>query len=372
MRAVIAGGGTAGHLYPGLAVADILRERGWEILFIGTASGPEARIVPLNGYEFRPLEVIGRGRGVVSRRNALAVLKLCGAAVRCVRILKRFRPQVVVGTGGYASLPAAFAAAAARVPLVLHEQNSVPGLANRVARRFAARVGVSFPGSEASFGNGAVLVGNPVRSALRSFDRQALRPRGLEAFGLSGERPTLLVFGGSQGARRINETVSAAYDRWRGSSLQVLHLAGPGKAEATARAVQAQLREGDTLLYKVLGYTDEMELAYACSDLALCRAGASTIAELASAGLPAILVPLPVSLDDDQRRNAEAVVRAGGGTMVLDAHLTPELVARTVEEMLRDRDALESMARAIHRMARPDAAERFARLVLEAASGLDC
>jgi UDP-N-acetylglucosamine--N-acetylmuramyl-(pentapeptide) pyrophosphoryl-undecaprenol N-acetylglucosamine transferase len=368
MRFVIAGGGTTGHLSPGLAVAAELKGRGAEVLFIGSGKGPESRIVPTLGYEFRAVQVEGRGRGVVSVRNLRAVAKMIVATARCVAILVRFRPAAVVGTGGYASLPAAFAARILRVPLVLHEQNSVPGLANRVARRFASRVGVSFPGTQSLLGGSAVLVGNPVRPALVSFDRAKLRPRGLVEFGLSDGRPSLLVFGGSQGAQSINEAASASYDALRHSPIQVLHLAGPEKAEATHARIAEQAQEGDQIIYKVLGYTDSVELAYACGDLALCRAGASTIAELAAVGLPAVLVPLPISLDDDQKRNAQAVVEVGGGRMVLDKDLKPQVIVEVVRDLLVDRPRLEQMGAAIAGLARPDAAERFADLVTEAAS----
>ncbi|HEX2178782.1 MAG TPA: undecaprenyldiphospho-muramoylpentapeptide beta-N-acetylglucosaminyltransferase [Actinomycetota bacterium] len=366
MRVVIAGGGTTGHLSPGLAVAEVLKDQGAEILFLGTPNGPEARIVPASGYEFRMVKVIGRGPGKLTARNLKAVSLLGAATLKALAILRGFRPDVVVGTGGYVSLPAAGAARLLRVPLVLHEQNSVPGMANRVARRVATSVGVSFPGTEKHFGAGAVLVGNPVRSALQNFDREALRPAGLAEFQLAGHRPTLLVFGGSQGARSINEAVIGAYDSWRGSELQILHLAGPKNAAGVSEAVDRMRAEDDSLVYRVVGYTDAMELAYACSDLALCRSGASTVAELAAVGLPAILVPLPISLDDDQRRNAEAVVEAGGARMILDKDLKPQVVVEVVEELIRHPDRLESMAAGVRSLARPDAAERFAELVLAA------
>ncbi|HEX2052202.1 MAG TPA: undecaprenyldiphospho-muramoylpentapeptide beta-N-acetylglucosaminyltransferase [Actinomycetota bacterium] len=363
MRCVIAGGGTTGHLSPGLALAEVLRARGAELLFLGTPAGPEARIVPQNGYPFRAVTVIGRGPGKLTMRNARAAAIFAAATARTVVVLRGFRPEVVVGTGGYVSLPAAAAAKVLGVPLVLHEQNSVPGMANRVARRFASAVAVSFPGTERFFGDTAVLVGNPVRAALQAFDKAALRPAGLREFELADGRPTLLVFGGSQGAQSINQAVLGAYEVWRNSDLQVLHLAGPRNAADVAAEVERQRRPGDSLVYRVVGYTDSMELAYACSDLALCRSGASTVAELAAVGLPAILVPLPISLDDDQRKNAEAVVEAGGARMVLNADLNPQLVVETVEGMIRDAGLLETMSRGVGALARPDAAERFAELV---------
>lgn len=247
--------------------------------------------------------------------------------------------------------------------MVLHEQNSVPGMANRVASRFARSVGVSFPGTERFFGPGAALVGNPVRGALNRFDREALRPAGLAEFGLEPGRPTLLVFGGSQGARSINNALTAAYDRLRSSRIQVLHLAGPRNLDAVKAEVDAAREPDDVLVYRVVGYTDSMELAYACSDLALCRSGASTIAELAAVGLPAVLVPLPISLDDDQRKNAEAVVEVGGARMLLDTELNPQVIVEVVESLLNEPATLLEMAAGVRSLARPDAAGRFAELV---------
>lgn len=369
MRCLLAGGGTTGHLAPGLAVAEVLKSRGAEILFVGSPSGPEVRIVPQSGYPFKAVNVIGRGPGRVTARNAKAAVVFGAATVRALAIVRSFRPDVVVGTGGYVSLPPAVAARLLGIPLVLHEQNSVPGMANRVARRFAAAVGVSFPGTERFFGGGARLVGNPVRAVLREFDRAALRPSGLAEFGLEEGRRTLLAFGGSQGARSINEAVLGAYDSLRASPLQILHLAGPRNAAAVEEAVANRRSEGDNLLYRVVGYTDSMELAYACADLALCRSGASTVAELAAVGLPAILVPLPISLDDDQRKNAEAVVQAGGALMVPNADLNPQVVVDIVGELMTDQEALSRMSQAVRSLARPNAAEDFADMVEGVAAG---
>ncbi len=370
LRVMIAGGGTTGHVSPGLAVADVLRSRGAEVLFVGTARGPESRIVPQAGFAFTEVDVIGRDRGTLTVRNARAVAKLLRATMRCLGIVSQFRPTVILGTGGYVSLPAAFAARLSAVPLVLHEQNSIPGLANRVAKRFAVAVGVSFPGSETFFGESAVVVGNPVRAEIAGLDRSALREEAIHFFELVSDKPTLLVFGGSQGAQSINEAVIGAASDLRASGMQVLHLCGTEKLEATTAAVgklRLELADSD-FIYRVVGYTDRMDLAYSCADLALCRAGASTIAELAAVGLPALLVPLPFSLDNDQRHNAEAVVAAGGGRMILNADLTPDRVASEVKELLFDRLELEAMGKAIGSMARLDAADRLADLVMGAAS----
>lgn len=367
MRFVIAAGGTTGHLSPGLALAQILKDKGHEVTFIGSARGPEGRIVSDLGYRFHAVDVEGRGSGIFSVRNLRAAAKLAAATARCVKILIRSDPCVVVGTGGYAGLPACLAARIRGIPLVLHEQNSVPGLANRVARRFAVSIGAGFPGSERLLGGSAILVGNPVRPELLNLDRALLAPRAQEEFGLTSGLPTVLVFGGSQGAQSINRAVSGAYDGLRKLRIQILHLTGPSHTGSVQAQVQAQVRPGDQIVYRILGYTDSMELAYACSDLAICRSGASTIAELAAVGLPAVLVPLPISLDEDQRHNAQAVVDSEGARMILDREFNPRVVIELIEGVLFNRAMLDKMAQAIGTLARPDAARKFAGLVLAAA-----
>ncbi|MEX2587277.1 MAG: undecaprenyldiphospho-muramoylpentapeptide beta-N-acetylglucosaminyltransferase [Actinomycetota bacterium] len=367
MKVVVAGGGTTGHLSPGLAVADELRRRDAEVTFVGSSRGPEARIVPASGYPFHGVRVLGRGRTMLSFRNAAALGMLGVATLRCAWVLARFRPDAVLGTGGYASLPAVLAAKALRIPLALHEQNSVPGLANRVAFRFAARVGVSFSGTERQLGPAAVLVGNPVRSVLHNFDKSQLAARGREEFGLTPDRPTVLVFGGSQGARSLNQVIIEAYDLWRDSEVQVLHLCGPKNFEVVDERIASNKLAGDTLVHRVVGYTDSMEMAYACSDVALCRSGASTVAELAAVGLPAVLVPLPISLDDDQRKNAEAVVEVGGGKLVMDCDLEPKAVVEVLTNLLADPDGLRVMSESIGSLHRPHAAQDMADLVSEIA-----
>jgi UDP-N-acetylglucosamine--N-acetylmuramyl-(pentapeptide) pyrophosphoryl-undecaprenol N-acetylglucosamine transferase len=322
----------------------------------------------MKGYPFVEVEVVGRSRGTFNIGNLRAAAKLSVATMKCLGALRRFKPNVVLGTGGYVSLPAALAARILRIPLVLHEQNSVPGLANRVARRFARRVGVSFPGSEKYFGAAAELVGNPVRADIVIYNRSELRGKALEHFGLEAAgRKTLLVFGGSQGAQSINRTVAAARKMLITSELQVLHLCGNLKVEDTLKFAYGVEEPDEDPSYRVVASTDRMELAYAAADLALCRAGASTLAELAAVGLPAILVPLPFSLDDDQRKNAEVVAGAGGARILLDADLRPETLAELVAQMLGDPEELIRMAAAITSLHRPDAAERMADLVEEVA-----
>ena len=372
MRVAIAAGGTTGHLSPGLAVAEVLRELGAEVLFIGTPRGPESRIVSESGFAFAKVKVISRGRGGVTWRNVRAMFRLGLATLRCSIVFLRFRPQVVLGMGGYVSLPAAFAATLVRCPLVLHEQNSVPGFANRLSARFAKHVAVSFPGTEGHFAR-AIFTGNPVRAGILNAARRVhADPDSLDVqresyghFGLDSTTKTLLVTGGSQGALRINTLAFGAFELLKDKQLQVLHLVGEAKlAEATSTI--ETMNSPERIVWKIVGYTDRMDLAYACADLCLSRAGASTISELATWGLPAILVPLPNALDDDQRRNAEIVAGIGGAMMILDADLTPDVLAAAVEKTLFNDALLDTMGEAFRSFAKPNAAEEVARIVMQA------
>lgn len=369
MRAVIAGGGTAGHAYPAAALADVLRSRGTEITFIGTRAGPEARLASERGYSFESIEVLGRKKGF-NLHNLKVVVKLAAAVARSLALLGKIDPDVVVVTGGYVSLPVALATGIHRIPLVVHEQNTVFGLANRIASRLAEVVAVSFPGSESKLGPRARLTGNPIRAEISNLDRDAARNEALAVFGLAPGRRTLLVAGGSQGARSINEAAAGIYERWRSSeTIQVLHLTGPRNVEEVEAALDRRRGADDRILWRVLGYTDRMDLAYAAADFAVCRAGATTIAELAAAGLPSILVPYPHAVDADQLRNAEAAVEAGGAVMILDRELKPTVLAEHVKPFLLDEERLARKSEGMRRLHIPDAAGRLANLVLEVAGG---
>lgn len=367
-RVVVAGGGTAGHVHPGLALAEELSRRGIETCFIGSARGPERDLVSRRGFAFRAIEVAGLERRL-GWGTLVAGGKLVAASGRSLTMLASIDPQVVVTTGGYVSLPVALAARIRRIPLIVHEQNRLLGLANRLAARFADIIAVSFPDSEARWGPRALLVGNPVRPEIGRLEAASGRVSASDHFRLDPGRRTLLIVGGSQGARTINEAALGAYDRWRHDErLQVLHLAGRRKLEETESLLRALRRPDDGILWRVAGYTDRMDLAYAASDLALCRSGASTIAELAAVGLPAILVPYPFATADHQRANAEAVAAGGGAQVVLDAGLSSEVVAETVAALIFDDHRLAQMAKAMSMLARADAAERLADAVLKVAS----
>lgn len=367
MRVVISGGGTAGHAYPAMAVADVLQARGAEIVFIGTTAGPESRLAGERNYRFEPVDISGRSKGLVSIRNLTAAVRLLGATARSVFLLGVIEPDLVLTTGGYVSLPVALASAIQGLPLVVHEQNTVPGLANRIASRFARSVGTAFPGTEERFGSRGQLVGNPVRAEITASKVADAREAALEEFGLAPGRRTLLIAGGSQGARSINTAAFEAYERWRQKdSLQVLHLVGPRNADESEAALAGLRGADDRVMWRVVPYTERMDLAYTVADLAVCRSGATTIFELAASGVPAILVPYPHSVDADQLHNARAVVAAGGAEMILDTALNADTLTSRVDALLSNVQDLAIMGTKIRSLFIPNAADLLADLVWEA------
>ena len=359
-RIVLAGGGTAGHIEPMLAVAEALRIRdpGGSLTCIGTARGLEVDLVPARGFELRLIPPVP-----LPRRPTLDLLRVPDRLIVSVRsaaeLLRVTRAEVLVGFGGYVALPAYLAARRARVPIVVHEQNAVPGLANRIGARFAVVVAVTFPGTPL---RGAQLVGMPLRPEIAGLDRQSLQQRGRAHFGLDPDRPTLLVFGGSQGARTLNTAVGVAVDALLDRGIQILHAMGPKNVSQPQPTTASQ----PTTPYVAVPYIERMDLAYAASDLALCRAGAVTCAELSAVGLPAVFVPLPIG-NGEQRHNAEPVVAAGGGLLVEDAELTADYLLDTVAPLLLDQSRLIAMAQATARLGHRDAGPRMAELVLSAA-----
>ncbi|KQQ41543.1 MULTISPECIES: undecaprenyldiphospho-muramoylpentapeptide beta-N-acetylglucosaminyltransferase [unclassified Nocardioides] len=353
MRVLLAGGGTAGHTSPLLATADALRrlDPATEVTCLGTPRGLETRVVPEAGY---PLELVPPVP--LPRRPGADLLRvpgrLRGAVTETLAVLDRVRPDVVVGYGGYVSVPAYLAARRRHLPIALHEQNALPGVANRLGARLAARVAVSFPDTPL---RGAEYVGLPIRRMISQLDRAASRAEACAAFGLDPARPTLLVTGGSQGATRLNQAVSAAAPALAAAGVQVLHVQGKHGGADPAAAGSS---------YVIVDYVDRMDLAYAAADLVLCRAGANSVVEAAATGLPAILVPLPIG-NGEQAQNARPVVDAGGALLVDDAAVTPDWVAATVPGLATDAPRLQRMSAAAVALVPRDADERLARLVLE-------
>jgi UDP-N-acetylglucosamine--N-acetylmuramyl-(pentapeptide) pyrophosphoryl-undecaprenol N-acetylglucosamine transferase len=362
IHVVLAGGGTAGHIEPALALADALRRRDPRIgiTALGTTKGLETRLVPERGYDLELIPAVPLPRRPTSELFTVPS-RLAGTVRRVAEVLDRVGADVVVGFGGYVALPAYFAARRRTVPIVLHEANVRPGLANRVGARMTDRIATGSPDCRISGGR---YIGMPLRRALATLDRSALRAEACDTFGLDKDRPTLLVYGGSLGARRLNESVAAAVSAFATAGVQILHAVG--RANYDESALPSQGGSADDAAYVAVPYLDRMDLAYAAADLVLCRGGAMTCAEVAAVGLPAAYVPLPIG-NGEQRLNAQSAVRAGGGLLIDDADLTAEWLVRELIPLALDRERLDRMGRAAAQFGRRDADEALADLVFEAA-----
>jgi UDP-N-acetylglucosamine--N-acetylmuramyl-(pentapeptide) pyrophosphoryl-undecaprenol N-acetylglucosamine transferase len=361
MRIVIAGGGTAGHVFPALALADRLRADGHDVRFIGSPDGQEARLVPAAGYAFHPI----RARKMVRKLSmatavapfiALGSVRACGPIVRGA--------DVVVGVGGYVSVPAVLAAKRARVGIVLHEQNAIPGLANRLLARIARTVALSFAdaGARLPSGVGTVVTGTPVRAPILEVPvrREELHKEALAAFDFEEGRTTVGVFGGSLGALQLDRLIAEALPLLEArGDLQVLVLTGPAHRNVVSPGPTGAGR----LRVHVLPYLERMELALAAADLAVSRAGSSHLAELAICGVPAILVPYPHATENHQEANARELERAGAAQVALEPELSAQRVADLVVALVDDRERRGAMSAAARAWAIPDAAERLAALV---------
>ena len=367
MKVVIAAGGTAGHIFPGLALAGALQEGGHDVTFVGTQDRLEARLVPAAGFPFQaiPAAPFRRAISLSAFRLPVVVLK---AARACRPMLRT--AHVVVGMGGYVSVPAVLAARRERLPIVLHEQNAVPGLANRVLARVADAVGLSFTEAAKSF-SGSVrtsVTGNPVRSEIARVpeDRSLLAKEAREAFELEEGRRTILVFGGSQGALHLDRSAVGACRLLRGrADLQVVLITGPAHFDSVRRAIPTG---SDGIRIRVFDFVERMELAYAVADLAVARAGATTVAEVSTCGLPALLIPYPHATGRHQEANARALQRAGAASLILDGQLSATTLARRIENLVDHQERLDAMSERSRLFGRPDAALRLADLVGDTAS----
>jgi UDP-N-acetylglucosamine--N-acetylmuramyl-(pentapeptide) pyrophosphoryl-undecaprenol N-acetylglucosamine transferase len=351
---LIMAGGTGGHIFPALAVAHVLRQRGVAVVWLGVPGSMESRLVPANGFPIEWVRVAGiRGKGAAAW--ALAPLSVMKAVLQALKVLRRVRPRSVLGAGGYVSGPGGVAAWALRVPLLIHEQNAAPGMTNRWLARLATQVLQAFPGS---FPNArhALTIGNPVRADIAALPAPELRFSGREP------RSRLLVFGGSQGAQRLNAVLPQALARLSPQHRpQVRHQAGErGLAAARAAYAQAQVQAD------VSAFIDDMAQAYAWADFAVCRSGAMTVAELQAAGLGAVFVPFALATDDHQTKNAEVMVGRGAAQIIQERDLTPERLGEAIGTLAADRGAALKMAQASRAARVVDAADRVADLCLAA------
>lgn len=354
-RLVIAAGGTGGHFYPGVAVLEALRERmDVEALFVGTARGIEAKKVPAMGERLATFDVAPLN-GIKGVAKIKALLKLPGAGWSAWRELKRFAPHALLSVGGYASGPATMMAIAQGVPTIVVEPNAVPGFTNRMVGKRVARACVAWEETGRFFRDGAVRVtGSPVR---RAFLKSAASARDTR-----GETPTIVVIGGSQGAKALNDNVPAAIAALtaQGKRVRVVHQTG----EKARESVAAQYRELGASEVEVTAFIDDVASAMASADLVVCRSGAGTVSELCVIGRPAIYVPLPTAADDHQRKNAEAVTARGAGECLLQKDLTPDALAARIAALLSDRDALRAMGARALAAGSPRAADLVADEIL--------
>ena len=358
VRVVVAGGHSAGHIEPAMNFADALRRADphARITALGTERGLDTTLIPARGY---PLELIPPVP--LPRRPGRALLATPGKLAASVRaagaVLERTRAEVVVGFGGYVAMPAYLAARNRHLPIVVHEANARPGVANRVAARMTRHVFTASPAVRLPH---ATPIGIPLRPAIAELDRTVLRGEARARFGLRPGGPVLLVTGGSQGARAINHAVTGAVAQLRAAGVQVLHIVGPKNLERPAGAPDASGPEG--VPYVVLPYVEEMRFAYAAADFVLCRSGAMTCAELAAVGLPAAYVPLPLR-GGEQRHNAEPIVAAGGGLLVDNDELSADWILAEVLPRITDASVVETMSRAASVSGARDAADVLARHV---------
>ena len=354
---LLAGGGSAGHVSPLLALADCLRRRDPDtrVTALGTEKGLEQRLVPARGYDLRAIPKVA-----FPRRPGGALVRLPGALKAAVgaagAVIDEISPDVVVGFGGYVSTPAYLAARRRGIPIVVHEQNARPGLANRLGARMTPYVATTFASTSLPH---ARVVGMPLRREIATLDRVASRAQALTHFGLDDHHPTLLITGGSLGAQRLNAAFASRVDSLRTHGIQVLHITGLGKEFAHESRV-------DGPPYVVAGYVDRMDLAYSAADLVVARAGANTVCELTAVGLPAVYVPLPIG-NGEQRLNATDVIAAGGGTLVDDSDLTPRWVDQILVPLMTDGRRTAEMATAAASIGERAADERLADLVEVAA-----
>lgn len=368
--AVIAGGGTAGHVSPGLAIARAFVARGHDagsLRWIGSHRGLEARLVPEAGFHLDGLGGRGIRRSLAPRAilaNIGAALGLAGAFVKAFVLLRRYRPRVVLVLGGYASLACVVSAAILRIPMVVTEQNARAGASNRIAARFAKACAVPFPGTDLP---NAIVTGNPVRDLILDVDRVAQRDEARVALDLPAGAVVVGVFSGSLGSTRINDAIATIAARWKDrADVAIRHVTGTRDFDAIERRRLAEVvadEEGAALCYQVVAYEERVDLLLAAADVMVSRAGGNAVAELAQVGIASVLVPLPIATRDHQTANAAAFVTVGAAVLVPDPELDADRLEAELLALVDDPERMSAMGRAAHTLARPDAADRVAGLL---------
>ncbi|MCL2760028.1 MAG: undecaprenyldiphospho-muramoylpentapeptide beta-N-acetylglucosaminyltransferase [Desulfuromonadales bacterium] len=348
MKLLIAGGGTGGHLFPGIAVAEEFLSRAPEntVVFVGTEQGIESKVLPKLGYELKAIPASGiKGKSLLSKVKALGMLLYGYSESR--KILKELKPDLILGVGGYVSAPALLAARGMQIPRFIHEQNAIPGVTNKLLSRFVDEIFISFEESLKFFHKDrAILTGNPLRKQITE-----------DVAIIDGERDGrfhILVFGGSLGASRINKVMAEAASRFSSikDMIAIKHQTGEKDIDEVKRAYESAGIDAE-----VVNFIDNMAEAYRAADLVICRAGATTIAEITASGKPAIFIPFPYATDDHQRRNAEALLKQDACGMILEVELTPEILFDRVKELIDNPEALKAMGENARKLAHLDAAE---------------
>ena len=362
LRVIISGGGTGGHIFPAIAIANALKKRKPEvkILFVGANGRMEMEKVPQAGYEIKGLNIAGFQRGSIVKNLALP-FKLIGSLLKANNIVRSFKPQVAVGVGGYASGPLLRVAGFANVPTVIQEQNSFAGVTNKLLAKSASVICTAYAGMEKVFPKEKIVItGNPVRAGIAEMKNggSELRPEAFKYFGLNPQRKTVLIIGGSLGARTLNQSVEAAINRIKEGEVQILWQTGKTYFEHCQK-----IGEGVPQL-KVLQFIDRMDLAYACADVIVSRAGALSISELQLLGKPVILVPSPNVTDDHQTFNAMALVSEGAAIMIKDSEAKLNLIG-TAFDLLKNETQQKQLSAAISKMGIPDAADRIVDEILK-------
>ncbi len=364
MRVLVTGGGTGGHIYPAVAIAKGIKVQNpeAEILFVGTAKGMEADIVPKAGLPFRTVTVEGLARKV-SFRALVTLLKTAKGCFEAYKIIREFQPTAVIGTGGYVCGPVVLIAGLLNIPTLIHEQNAYPGVTNKLLARFVKKVAVTFPESKKYFSPKAdiIVTGLPVRPEIQTADRE----KSIQSLGLNRDKFTVLVAGGSRGARSINKAAAGVIARLCSQDgIQVIHMTGQtGYDETVADFKTAGIDLVNCGNITVTPYLYNMDEALAAADLIVCRAGAASIAEIAVRGVPSILIPYPYSTENHQEHNARALAEKGAAIMILDKELTGESLWEAVRNLFANRARLASMAAAAKQLGKPGALTELLRLV---------
>lgn len=366
MKAIVTGGGTGGHIYPALAVARGLLEKDWEVLFVGSTNSLESRLIPEEGLPFQEIEV-----APLSRKINLKLFSTLGKTVKGVfqarKIIKSFKPDAVLGTGGYVTGPVLLAASLLKYPTIIHEQNVYPGLTNRLLARFVDIIALNFTDAERYFPDRIKrkikVTGNPIRDIIMKKTRQ----EGINGLGLLNNRKNILVFGGSQGALSINNSMVEVYKTYQESRVvQIIHLTGEKNYQSIIEKLEKESINLDKIThFKLMPYLKKIELAYAVADLIIYRAGATGIAEITARGIPAILIPYPYAAENHQEYNARTLEKHGAAIVIEDRELTGEKLVKNIKNLLENKEVLSKMAVNSKLLGKPEARDNLVRLVEE-------